>query len=293
MMFQYDAATAETNDIWSRLAAPVPQEAISWRKDGNTVARDGRFYARFVAYIEANTVRERLDSVVPGEWDLLLELLPTLPAGEGEDGPTCAFRARLQVRGVMREDVGMGRDYKQAATDAFKRAAVRFGIAHELYSYDVNWVEMDGDGRYAKPREDPAMAYERRHAQSEERAVGSSESKSALSPVSSTATPSSNDSPNGSESGPARRGSSVTRLRARPANGPDTPACPKCEGPMWDNRPTKRNPNAPDFRCKNRSCDAVIWPTRLVPVGERANSTDTPSSSSLSLGGAADADEAL
>ncbi|MEO7965800.1 MAG: Rad52/Rad22 family DNA repair protein [Gemmatimonadaceae bacterium] len=144
MLFQYDSATAETSDIWSRLAAPVPQDAISWRKDGNTVARDGRYHARFVAYIEASTVRERLDRVVPGEWDLLLELLPTLPAAEGEDGPTCAFRARLEVRGVMREDVGMGRDYKQAATDAFKRVAVRFGVAHELYAYDVNWVEMDG-----------------------------------------------------------------------------------------------------------------------------------------------------
>lgn len=286
MMFQYDTATADKSDIWSRLAAPVPQDAISWRKDGNTVARDGRYFARFVAYIEANTVRERLDSIVPGEWDLLLELLPTLPSTDGDDSATCAFRARLQVRGVMREDVGMGKDYKQAATDAFKRAAVRFGIAHELYSYDVNWVEMDGDGKYAKPVEDPAGAYARRLRS---RAGGATAS----------------DVPGDtSETVTTPRVAARNRARAAAASGtigaapsPDSPACPKCGGPMWDNRPTKRNPNAPDFRCKNRSCDAVIWPTRLVPVGDRnprngasESAADRPAPTA---GGAVDAADAL
>lgn len=39
----------------------------------------------------------------------------------------------------------------------------------------------------------------------------------------------------------------------------DTPACPVCCGRMWDNRRTKRNPKAPDFRCRDRSCTGVIW----------------------------------
>src|SRR6478672_3621573 len=146
-------------DIWSALAAPLPAGVISWRQDGRTIARDGRFLARFVAYIEANTVRERLDSVVPGEWDLTLELLPPV-TGLDEDANqgACSFKARLQILGVIREDVGTGKDYKQAATDAFKRAAVRFGIAHEQ-----NWVQLDGDGKYAKPIEDPAVTYARRY----------------------------------------------------------------------------------------------------------------------------------
>src|SRR5690606_15646925 len=151
-------------DVWRKLAEPVDQAAIAWRQDGKVVQRDGRYFSRFVAYIEANTVRERLDSVVPGEWDLTLELLPPLPAMEDGDGAVCSFKARLQILGVIREDVGTGRDYKSAATDAFKRAAVRFGIGHELYGYEQNWVEMDGDGRYARPVEDPAAAYARRLA---------------------------------------------------------------------------------------------------------------------------------
>ena len=44
----------------------------------------------------------------------------------------------------------------------------------------------------------------------------------------------------------------------------DSPNCPKCGGPMWDNRLTKRNVKAPDFKCRNRSCTGVIWPNRRV-----------------------------
>jgi hypothetical protein len=40
------------------------------------------------------------------------------------------------------------------------------------------------------------------------------------------------------------------------------PTCPKCSGEMWDNRPSKRNPKAPDFKCKDKACDGVVWPPR-------------------------------
>jgi single-strand DNA-binding protein len=56
---------------------------------------------------------------------------------------------------------------------------------------------------------------------------------------------------------------------ARPAAGAsasaatgESPNCPKCSGAMWDNRATKRNPKAPDFKCKDGGCDGVIWPPR-------------------------------
>jgi hypothetical protein len=42
----------------------------------------------------------------------------------------------------------------------------------------------------------------------------------------------------------------------------DPVTCPKCGGRMWDNRISKRNPKAPDFKCRDRSCDGVIWPLR-------------------------------
>jgi hypothetical protein len=37
---------------------------------------------------------------------------------------------------------------------------------------------------------------------------------------------------------------------------------------MWDNRIGKRNPKAPDFKCRSRSCDGVIWPARAPRADE-------------------------
>src|SRR2546422_7319841 len=47
------------------------------------------------------------------------------------------------------------------------------------------------------------------------------------------------------------------------------PVCPKCGGPMWDTRDSKRTPRAPAFRCRNRVCDGVLWPGQhraAVPI---------------------------
>jgi hypothetical protein len=40
------------------------------------------------------------------------------------------------------------------------------------------------------------------------------------------------------------------------------PNCPKCAGAMWDNRVGKKNPKAPDWKCKDKQCDGVVWPPR-------------------------------
>lgn len=46
--------------------------------------------------------------------------------------------------------------------------------------------------------------------------------------------------------------------------------CPKCDGPMWDNRETKKNTRAPDYKCKNRGCDGVIWPDKKAVIEKAA-----------------------
>lgn len=250
-------STGDKMDIWAQLSAPLPAGVIEWRQDGRAIQRDGKFFARFLCYVESNTVRERLDTVVPGEWDLTLELLPPI-AADSDDDATCAFKARLQILGVIREDVGMGRDYKAAATDAFKRAGVRFGIAHELYSYEQNWVQVDGDGKFAKPVEDPGEAYARRHGDAlrgRASAVGGEHAPA---------------NGNGERREEARDEASASPATTRPEptaapSGPlatDEPSCPKCGGRVWDNRLSKRNPKAPDYKCRSRSCDGVIWPPK-------------------------------
>jgi hypothetical protein len=42
--------------------------------------------------------------------------------------------------------------------------------------------------------------------------------------------------------------------------------CPVCQGAMWDNRESKTNPKAPDFKCRDRSCSGVYWPGQWPPV---------------------------
>jgi hypothetical protein len=228
-------------DIWAELSAPLPPSAIQWRQQGRPVSRDGRHLARFVAYIDSQFVQERLDSIVPGEWDSHLDQLPNVVSMDGEeDQEPYAFKCRLQILGVIREDVGTGRDYKTAATDAFKRAAVRFGIGRELYAMQPHFVQMDGDGKYGRQR------------------------------------PTTANSSNGESVHEQQSGSNETEAesQARQAREPltsDEPTCPKCGGRLWDNRATKRNPKAPDYKCRDRACDGVIWPpkpTRRQPAEE-------------------------
>jgi len=76
-------------------------------------------------------------------------------------------------------------------------------------------------------------------------------------------------------SAPAARASGSPPPAARPAaSGPQVdsagmPLCPICGGAMWDDRTSKRNPRAPDFKCRNKprerggpGCEGVIWPAR-------------------------------
>lgn len=62
---------------------------------------------------------------------------------------------------------------------------------------------------------------------------------------------------------------------SKPAPAPAAPsgaastACPKCGGDMWDNRVGKRNPRSPDFKCKDKACDGVIWPPKNAPARSR------------------------
>lgn len=62
---------------------------------------------------------------------------------------------------------------------------------------------------------------------------------------------------------------SVERIASTPS-GID-PSCPTCSGGMWDNRPKKQsgdmNPKAPDFKCKDKSCQGVIWKHGEKPRG--------------------------
>jgi hypothetical protein len=56
----------------------------------------------------------------------------------------------------------------------------------------------------------------------------------------------------------------------------DEVRCPMCDGPMWDNREKKRNPKAPDFKCKDRDCEGVIWPERKKAAASAPTAAPRP-----------------
>lgn len=59
--------------------------------------------------------------------------------------------------------------------------------------------------------------------------------------------------------------------RIAPTSAGIDPSCPTCSSSMWDNRPKKQagemNPKAPDFKCKDKSCQGVIWKHGEKPRG--------------------------
>ena len=57
---------------------------------------------------------------------------------------------------------------------------------------------------------------------------------------------------------PRKEGEPLTERDRAPLTG--APRCPECDGRMWDNRTSKRNSKAPDFKCRDRACRGALWP---------------------------------
>ena len=53
---------------------------------------------------------------------------------------------------------------------------------------------------------------------------------------------------------------SPAKPKAKPKPSGEEPSCPKCSGPLWDDRLDKRNPKAPDWKCKDKDgCGWAMW----------------------------------
>jgi hypothetical protein len=114
----------DMNGFFAMLAEPFPPDLIRVRPQGN----------RQLSYITARTVMNRLDEVAgPGNW--WDDYVP------GENSVLCRLTIRLpNGHEVTKADAGgyagmsdQGDDDKSGFSDAFKRAAVKFGIGRHLY----------------------------------------------------------------------------------------------------------------------------------------------------------------
>lgn len=129
--------------MFDKLAAEFPRGAISWRAQSLTNSGDK---AMALAYIDARDVMERLDAVCgPGNWQDRYEFA----------GPKTICYLSINVDGqwVTKAD-GAGdtavEAEKGAISDAFKRAAVKWGIGRYLYALDAPWVPCESYERSGK-----------------------------------------------------------------------------------------------------------------------------------------------
>jgi hypothetical protein len=119
------------------LRQPIDSRLIKTRegwtdRQGNT---------HWVEYIEWHTVADILDRVAP-DWSHAVRNITQI-------GDMVAVTAAITIDGVTREGVGTGpadteTGIKKAEHDALKRAAVKFGIARDLYRRESDAVEENG-----------------------------------------------------------------------------------------------------------------------------------------------------
>lgn len=106
------------------------KQRVGWRD------RQGREHE--VDYVEWHTVADLLDRICP-DWSHQVNSIKQI-------GDLVAVTASITIRGVTRQGIGTGSAYdevgiKKAEHDALKRAAVKFGIARELYRREEEEVE--------------------------------------------------------------------------------------------------------------------------------------------------------
>lgn len=141
------------SDTFQKLAAEFPRNAVSWR--AQTVTKDGS-KALALAYIDSRDVQDRLDEVVgPENWQDRYEVHGAKTI--------CYLSLRIADEWVTKAD-GAGdtavEAEKGSLSDAFKRAAVKWGIGRYLYSLDAVWVpceyaEYNGKKHWKRWTQDP------------------------------------------------------------------------------------------------------------------------------------------
>lgn len=137
----------------TRLAQPFPARDVEWRVQ-SCGERNGRVWAKVLAYITNRAIMDRLDSVCgPGGWR---NEFREWTAG-GQAGVLCGLSIRVGDEWVTKWDGAENTDIeavKGGLSSAMKRAAVQWGIGRYLYDLEEGWAEVVEKGmHYAKTKE--------------------------------------------------------------------------------------------------------------------------------------------
>jgi hypothetical protein len=151
------ALTAEPVAPVLPLAFTNTLRALKQQVDPNVIKtregwKDRQGNTHMVEYVEWHAVADILDRVAP-TWQHAVRNVTQI-------GEMVAVTAAITIDGVTREGVGTGTaesemGIKKAEHDALKRAAVKFGIARELYQRESEVIEKEGAATPAEFPRDP------------------------------------------------------------------------------------------------------------------------------------------
>jgi len=126
------------------LAVPFEPNKISWRIGARTKDKSNGIA---LAYLDARDVMQRLDTVVgPENWQCRYPF-----------SGCCEISILINNQWVTKSNCAGETDVeaeKGQASDAFKRAAVLWGIGRYLYDLPNTWVPLVNDGKkFENPKE--------------------------------------------------------------------------------------------------------------------------------------------
>lgn len=130
--------------LQQKLECPFPPSAVSWRIGQKS---SDKRKAKLLAYVDARDVMERLDKAAGFQnWQCRYSL--------SDAGLlVCDIGLRIESEWLWRAN-GAGDTQVEAekgkCSDAFKRAAVLWGIGRYLYGLPSPWVEIDQYGKWEK-----------------------------------------------------------------------------------------------------------------------------------------------
>ncbi|MEJ7616882.1 MAG: Rad52/Rad22 family DNA repair protein [Pyrinomonadaceae bacterium] len=124
-------------NVLRSLRQPVDPKLVKTREGWKD--RSGNMH--LVEYVEWHTVADLLDRLTP-TWSHSVRNIVQI-------GETVAVTAAITIDGVTREGIGTGAadnetGIKKAEHDALKRAAIKFGIARDLYQRESDVIETQG-----------------------------------------------------------------------------------------------------------------------------------------------------
>lgn len=140
-------------DIFKLLSEPFNPKTVKWRVGSTNAKKLGckpweATSGMALAYVDARIVMVRLDDVLgPNNWQDEYE-----ETAQGR--MLCKLSVRVGDEWITKSDgAGMTgtEGEKGAISDAFKRAAVKFGIGRYLYAFPNKWVDLSNGGIKTPP----------------------------------------------------------------------------------------------------------------------------------------------